>query len=254
MVGSTTGIHWHMNIKNDIDYIAADEKREIIPWVRATDPTGKVTEYMSTENPLTPEQMAKAKVRRMDCVDCHNRPSHIFNPPNRALDRAFWTNQLDPSLPYLKREAIRLLIQEYADEEEAKRAILAGLSAFYQENYPQLAKEKGISIQQATQGILQIYKTNFFPYMRVDWRTHPDHLGHLNSDGCFRCHDGQHKSKEGKVITKDCNACHTILGQGTPEEVAKIPPAAQPFIHPVDMGMDVTEEKCSVCHTGSSGL
>ena len=253
-VGSTTGIHWHMNIKNDIDYIASDEKREVIPWVRATDPTGKVTEYMSTENPLTPEAMAKAQMRRMDCVDCHNRPTHIFNPPDHALDQAFWTGRLDPTLPYLKREAILLLTQSYTTEEEAEEAILKGLSKFYQEKYPELSGGKGIAIQQATEEILKIYKTNFFPYMRVDWRTHPTHLGHLNSDGCFRCHDGLHKSRDGKVITHDCNACHTVLGQGTPEEVAQALPAVQPFRHPVDAGGDVTETKCSVCHTGTSGL
>jgi len=253
-VGSAMGIHWHMNIKNEIEYVATDEKRQVIPWVRATDPEGHVTEYMSTENPLTPEQMAKTQTRRMDCVDCHNRPSHIFNAPNHALDQAFFTGRLDRSLPYLKREAILLLTRPYATEEEAEKAILSGLSQFYQKNYPELSRQKGVSIQQVTHELLQIYKANFFPYMRVDWRTHPTHLGHLNSDGCFRCHDGLHKSRDGKAITKDCNACHTILGQGTPQDVAQTPPSAQPFRHPVDLGMDVTQEKCSLCHTGSSGL
>ena len=147
-----------------------------------------------------------------------------------------------------------LLTKTYATEEEAEKSILTGLSEYYQKNYPAISGEKAVSLHQATQELIQIYKTNFFPYMRVDWRTHPTHLGHLNSDGCFRCHDGLHKSRDGKVITKNCNACHTILGQGTPEEVAKTPPMAQPFRHPADVGGDVTEEKCSICHTGSSGL
>ncbi len=253
-VGSATGIHWHMNIKNDIDYISTDEKRQVIPWVRATDHTGKATEYMSTENPLTPEQVSKASLRRMDCVDCHNRPSHIFNPPNRALDQAFLTGRLDPSLPYLKRESIRLLIKEYTTEEAAQKSILTGLSQFYEKNYPGLLREKAVSLKQATEELLRIYQANFFPYMKVNWQVHPEHLGHLNSDGCFRCHDGLHKSRDGKVITKECNACHTILGQGTPEEVAKTPPMEQPFRHPVDVGADVTQDKCNICHTGTSGL
>ena len=252
-MSATTGIHWHMNIKNNIDYIATDEKREVIPWVRSTDPKGHTTEYVTTESPLTPEQITKAQIRRMDCMDCHNRPSHIFNAPDRALDQAFFTGRIDTSLPYLKKQAILLLTKGYTTEEEAQKAVLTGLSQFYQENYPTVFQQKGVSIRQATEEVLRIYKTNFFPYMKVDWRTHPDHLGHLNSDGCFRCHDGLHKSTNGKVITRDCNACHTILGQGKPEDLAKTPPAAQSFRHPVDVGMDVAEEKCSICHTGAGG-
>ena len=90
--------------------------------------------------------------------------------------------------------------------------------------------------------------------MKADWRAHPNHVGHLNAAGCFRCHDGLHKSREGQVLTKDCNACHTILAQGPPEEVAAAPLSAQPFRHPVDVGLDVTEFTCSECHTGTSGL
>ncbi len=252
--GAAAGIHWHMNIKNEIYYIAADETRETIPWVRVVDPEGRTTEYMSSEQPLSPEQVAKAQIRRMDCVDCHNRPSHIFRPPDRAAEEAFETGRLDRSLPYLKRESMRLLAQPYASDAEASAAILKGLAAFYQTEYPDLSREKGVAIQQATAELQRIYAKNFFPQMRVDWRAHPNHVGHLNAAGCFRCHDGQHKSREGTVITKDCNACHTIMAQGPPEEVAQARLEAQPFRHPVDAGVDVTEFKCSECHTGTSGL
>ena len=253
-VGATTGIHWHMNIKNAIEYIAADERREAIPWVRATDLDGHVTEYQSTERPLAPGQITKASMRRMDCVDCHNRPSHIFQPPDRAVEEAFDAARLNPSLPYLKREAIRLLIQPYRSEDEAQAAILQGLAAFYQQSYPEVSREQAVAIQQATEELQRIYARNFFPDMRVDWRVSPNHIGHINAEGCFRCHDGLHKSREGQVITKDCNACHTILAQGPPEEVAGARLTAQPFRHPVDVGVDVTEFKCSECHTGTSGV
>ena len=253
-VGAPAGIHWHMNIKNDISYIASDDQRETIPWVRVMDPQGRVTEYMSTENPLSPEQIAKAPLRRMDCVDCHNRPSHVFRPPDRAVEEAFETGRLDRTLPYLKREAMRLLAHAYDSEAQAQTAILKGLAAFYQTTYPDLSREKGVAIQQATAELQRIYARNFFPEMRADWRVHPNHIGHLNADGCFRCHDGLHKSRNGKTITKDCTACHTILGQGPPEAVAAAKLEAQPFQHPVDVGMDVTEFKCSQCHTGTSGL
>ena len=253
-VGATAGIHWHMNIKNEISYIAADDRREIIPWVRVVDPEGQLTEYMSTEQPLSSEQIATGEIRRMDCVDCHNRPSHVFRPPDRAVELAFESGRIDRSLPYLKREAIRLLDQPYASEAEAQAAILKGLAAFYHIQFPELSREKAVAIQQATQALQQIYAANLFPEMKVSWRVYPNHIGHLNAEGCFRCHDGLHKSREGKVITNDCNACHTILAQGPPEEVAHAVLQAQPFRHPVDVGMDVTEFKCSQCHTGTSGL
>jgi hypothetical protein len=249
--GPTEGIHWHMNIKNDIEYIAADEQRQVIPWVRVTDPEGRVTEYASTEQPLTPEQRAAADVRRMDCIDCHNRPSHVYRPPDQAVDAALDSGAVDRRLPYVKREAVRLLAAEYATEPEALEAIRAGLRRYYADAYPQLAAEQAAAIEQAAGAIQEIYRANMFPEMRTDWRAYADHAGHLNSDGCFRCHDGLHRSAEGRIITNDCNACHAILAQG-PEaglEGAALQP--QPFQHPVDLGMDVTQLKCSQCHRGT---
>ncbi len=252
--GASNGIHWHMNIANEISYIASDEKREAIPWVRAIDKQGNVTEYQSTESPLTAEQIAKGPIRRMDCVDCHNRPSHVFQPPDKAVEAALETGLLDKSLPFVKREAVRLLIADYKTESEAIAAIRRGLAVFYDKEYPQLAKERASAIAQAAEETARIYSTYFFPEMRADWRSYPNHIGHLNSDGCFRCHDGLHKSAAGKVITKDCNACHTILAQGSPEELAQGQLKEQPFRHPVDVGVDVTEYKCSQCHNGAGGL
>ena len=55
--------------------------------------------------------------------------------------------------------------------------------------------------------------------MKVDWRTHPNNIGHFHTPGCFRCHDGQHVGADGKVIPKGCNTCHTVQAQlesGTP--------------------------------------
>lgn len=252
--GAPSGIHWHMNIKSEISYVAADERREVIPWVKVVDRDGKVTEYMSTEKPLSPEQLAAGPVRRMDCVDCHNRPSHIYRPPDRAVEEAFETGRLDRRLPYLKREAIRLLAGEYTTEAQAHAAILTGLAEFYRQTYPEIYQNHALAVQDATEELQQIFSRNVFPEMKTDWRVHPNHVGHLNSEGCFRCHDGLHKSRDGRVITKDCNACHTVLFQGPPETFASSVLQQQPFQHPVDVGMDVTELKCSECHTGTSGL
>jgi len=253
-VGAATGIHWHMNIEHEIFYIAADQRREAIPWVRAVDPDGRVTEYMSTESPLSPERIAQAIPRRMDCVDCHNRSSHVFRPPDRAVEEAFESGKLDRRLPYLRREAVRLLAQTYASEQEAKTAIASGLWTFYQAEYPALSREQAPLIRQAAEELQRIFSRNIFPEMRTDWRAHPSHVGHLHAQGCFRCHDGMHQSADGRIITKDCNACHAILFQGPPEAMAAAVLKEQPFQHPVDVGMDVTALRCSECHTGTSGL
>ncbi len=252
--GMASGIHWHMNIKNDIYYVATDEKREIIPYVKSVDKEGRATEYMSTENPVSKEDLAKASLRHMDCVDCHNRPSHIFRSPEQAVSLAMSRGQMDPSLPYLKREAMRLLAGTYMTQAEAQAATAAELPAFYEKSYPAVYKTKSADIGRAVQVIQKLSSENVFPHMKTDWRAHPDHIGHLISDGCFRCHDGLHKSSGGKVISNDCNTCHTILAQGPPQEVARAPLKAQPFRHPVDAGVDVTQMKCDACHTGTTGL
>ena len=253
--GATTGgIHYHMNIANEIDYIASDTKRETIPYVKVVHKDGTMTEYMSTENPLSPTEMAKLSPRRMDCVDCHNRPSHIYTPPDQSIDHLFETGHLDPSLPYLKREGMRLLAADYKTEDEARKAILKSLPEFYEKNYPQLYKEKAMSIRQATEALQETFAATVFPEMKTDWRVHPNHIGHLTYEGCFRCHDGLHKSRDGKVVTNRCDTCHTFLAQGPPTEVAKVRLQDQPFRHPVDVGVDVTQMKCDACHTGTTGL
>ena len=170
------------------------------------------------------------------------------------VEEAFNAGRLDPSLPYLKREAMRLLTAEYTTEQEALTAIGQGLPKFYAKEYPALAGAKSGAIRDAAETLQQVYAVNFFPEMKVSWRAYPNHLGHLASDGCFRCHDGLHRSAGGKVVTKDCNACHTIMAQGPPEALAGVPLHEQPFQHPVDVGMDVSELKCSECHTGTDGL
>ncbi len=252
--GAASGIHWHMNIKNDIYYAASDEKRETIPYVKTVDPEGRTTEYMSTESPMSKEDLAKAHLRRMDCMDCHNRPSHIFKSPEEAVSQAMRTGRLDSSLPYLKREAMRLLAGSYATEPDAKAAIAKELPAFYEKSYAALFQKKRASIEQAATVVQQIFSENVFPEMKTNWQAHANHIGHLNSDGCFRCHDGLHKTSDGKVITNDCGTCHTILAQGPPAEVAQARLMAQSFKHPVDVGVDVTTMKCSTCHTGTTGL
>lgn len=243
--GMTGGIHWHMNIANVIQY-KSDAKRQTIPYVSMKDASGNVTEYWAEG--ASQDATQGMQQRTIDCVDCHNRPTHIYMPPDRSVDLALAARRINPDLPYAKQQGVTLLSAEYKTTDEAMKAIAQQVPAFYQEKYPNIAKEKPQDIGAMVSELQRIFKQSIFPEMKVNWKTHPDNVGHFYSSGCFRCHDGQHKSKDGKVISKDCNACHSIMGQesGTPTMSSV---TGQSFKHPVDLG-DMSAVNCADCHTG----
>ena len=202
-VDSSRGIHWH--VLNRVEY-RSDEKREEIPWVRVTRTDGRVEEYASGE---VPDSIASRPPRRMDCVDCHNRPTHIFRTPERALDEALAGGALPRDLPYLRREAQAALTADYADDAAARAGIARHLSGFYAREYPALADSGRIA--RAIAGTQAIRARYVFPEMHVDWGTYPDHIGHEESPGCFRCHDDAHATADGRTISQDCSLCHNLL-------------------------------------------
>lgn len=246
--GLTTGIHWHMNINNEVWYVATDPQRQEIPWVKIKDRDGRVTEYLAKDAKLTPEEAAAAPRRRMDCMDCHNRPSHVFKPPDRAVDEALLAGRIDRSLPFVKREAVAALSGPYESVEAAREGIATRLDRFYFEQHRALHAARQPAIRAAIVETQRLYGINVFPAMRVDWRTHPNNIGHFYYPGCFRCHDGEHVSAEGKVISKDCDICHTVLGQQ--ENGAATPEMpGQPFQHPAEIG-ELADANCPDCHGG----
>ncbi len=250
--GQAGGIHWHMNVQNKIEYIATDRKRQEIPWVRVTDRrSGQVTEYESTQKPLSSEERAKAEIRVMDCMDCHNRPTHIYRAPANSINVALSMGRLDRTLPALKRRGMELLTEDYEDTDSAVTAIDAGLHEFYEEEYPEIARTRKTQIDQAVETLQQIYRSNFFPAMKVRWDAYPDNIGHMMFPGCFRCHDDEHESKDGKVVSKDCTLCHSIEAQGPPDQLKFASDRkGLEFEHPVDIGTDWKDSPCNDCHTG----
>lgn len=247
----TGGIHWHMNISNKITYFASDEQRQVIPWVRLEDSKGNVTEFVSKDNPPNQAQIDKADKRRMDCIDCHNRPTHIYLPPDVSVDRAMAAGSIDPSLPFIKAQGVDALVADYKTQDEGTKAIADKITKYYQDKYPQIASAKSDKVSAAVTELQRIYTTTFFPTMKVNWKTHPNNIGHMYYPGCFRCHDGNHVSKDGRVISKDCNACHTLLDQEEGQShLAQV--QAQQFKHPVDLG-DLAAVNCADCHTGGVG-
>jgi NapC/NirT cytochrome c family, N-terminal region len=249
--GKVEGIHWHMNIANEITYLSTDDQRQVIPYVRAKDRNGNVTEYKVADFKMSPQEIENAPLRRMDCVDCHNRPSHIYQPPDRAVNEAMLSGRLDTSLPYLKRQAVEALSKNYGSTGAAVNAIAASMNDFYRTNYPEAYAGKRDSINAATAELQRIFQTYIFPEMKVDWRTHPNNIGHYYNTGCFRCHDGKHTSSSGKIIRTECNICHTVLDQSAGAMTLQVKDGN--FTHPVELG-ELSRFNCTACHKGSGAF
>ncbi len=234
--GPVGGIHWHVSQDNRIEYLATDDRRQVIPWVRVTSSKGEVTEYRT---PQFTNDVSQYEIRRMDCMDCHNRPAHRYRSPNDAVNFAMSIGKISPTLPWVKSNAVEVLVRSYKTEEEGLRTIAEALQKKY-------AAVPNVSALVAE--VQNIYRQNFFPEMKADWRAYPENIGHKDWMGCFRCHDDKHFSATGKrqIPASDCNSCHSIIAQGSGDELDLISPKGQKFKHPGD---EVTGA-CNECHSG----
>jgi formate-dependent nitrite reductase cytochrome c552 subunit len=191
--------------------VAIDDKRQVIPQVSYVNDRGERELYESSELKATAEQLAKGERRMMDCMDCHNRPTHVFELPERAVDRAMAEGGISVELPFAKKKAVELLRAEYPDRDTAVRRIREGFSDYYRSNHTQAFSSHRALVEASGERVAAIYARNVFPGMKVGWGTYPNHLGHEDFLGCFRCHDDNHKTRDGRAIPQDCNACHSIL-------------------------------------------
>jgi hypothetical protein len=207
----TVGIHGaHMADNTSIDYIATDGKRQVIPQVTYTDPAGKQIVYNATDAKISPEELARGEHRNMDCVDCHNRPTHVFQMPGRALDDAMSIGHISATLPFAKKQAMAALKVNYPDRTTAGTQIAATLDNYYKTNYPDVYAKQHKEIESAIAAVQGIYERSIFPEMKVTWGTYINNLGHTDTPGCFRCHDGSHTSADGRTIPNDCATCHNV--------------------------------------------
>jgi len=249
-MGLQEGIHWHINPDVHIDYVASDEKREYIPWVRYINKaTGDTVIYNDIYETLESEALDTLEMRTMDCLDCHNRPSHQFLPPQEFTDEMLASGAIPAQLPEIKMLAMQIFNHPFTDRDSGSMYIRETVQEYYQDNYPEVAQVSGALIDQATAGLLEGYNKNFFPFMKANWDAYPMHKGHSEYNGCFRCHNGQHESENGEVISRDCNLCHSILGQGTMDdyETTTVDNSLD-FKHPVDIGEAWKEMACADCH------
>jgi nitrate/TMAO reductase-like tetraheme cytochrome c subunit len=204
---SGKAIHWHADPGVTIDYVASDDTRETIPWVRLTRPDGTTTEY-SAEG-ARPDTLPEGFRKTMDCLDCHNVVAHrIATSAEEAVDAGITRGSIPRELPFVRREGVRVLRASYPTEDAALSTIDTALRDFYRAR--PAAADKG-AVDRAVRGLQQAYQRNVFPTMRVTFGVYPDHLGHTTSTGCFRCHDGNHTAPDGTAISSDCETCHRVL-------------------------------------------
>jgi len=207
-LGPVSGIHWHTSRQQMIEYVATDDKRQVIASVRLTDANGRVKEWTAPD--VTPAALAKGEHRQMDCMDCHNRPSHQFAATaERAVDQAIANGELERTLPFIRREAVRVVKQTYPTQDAAFAGIASSLTTFYSTSNAPTPPDPH-SVTRAIAAVQRVYGRNVFPTMKVTWGTYANNLGHLDFPGCFRCHDDNHKAKDGTTISQDCELCHKM--------------------------------------------
>jgi hypothetical protein len=208
--------HAHFAGGFTIRYAASDAKRQTIPWVeRRNTKTGETQTYIASGT--MHEQAASLPKFTMQCVDCHDRPTHAFSLPDRALDRALALGEVPADLPFIKKQGSGALKLDYPTSADATQKIPAAIEAYYQQSYPEIYAQRRTEIAKVGQAILAIYNRNVFPDLKVTWGTYTNSLGHTDSPGCFRCHDGSHSTADGKrSIGQDCGACHQLLAVGQP--------------------------------------
>ncbi len=217
--GNASGSHWHVAETNAVRYSSIEDERKEMLWVEVRQDDGTWKRYTNTDYPQSVET-GEENVRVMDCVDCHNRATHIYEEPDRAIDDRMAFGQIDRSLPYIKRKALEALTGSYADKEAALQSIETSLHNYYQQRFPEILPEKADELDQAIATLQQIYDRNIHPHMNIEWGAYESYLGHRDGPGCFRCHDPALQTAEGESIPMDCTLCHSILADESAQPFA----------------------------------
>ncbi len=223
-IGVGSGIHWHIAAENEVRYSSLDDQRETMIWVEVKRADGEFHRYTNIH--LADSVFTEIEPRVMDCVDCHNRATHVYEQPDAAMDLALAKGLIDPELPYIKREGLAAIMTEYPDKTTGLATIDERLAAFYAVEYPELENS---NLRSSITAVKAIYDRNIHPKMKITWNTYPNHLGHKvefgcfschnfmqheQSDGCFRCHNRHIVDEEGDYISDECTLCHSILSLG----------------------------------------
>ncbi len=250
-----SGIHYHMQIAEKVEFIARDPQRQDIAWVRVVNGNGETREYTNEATPLTEEERRSLPVLEMDCIDCHSRPAHAFAAPVDAVNAALAGGRIPGDLPYVKEASVRALDGGYATTDEAMEGIEHALQEYYEDEDPDVLEERSEDLAQTAELLRGIYEQTIFPEMKADWTTHPDNSGHRDSPGCFRCHNDEMVREDGEPIFASCSGCHAVLAQD--EEAIRAMSdfdRGMDFVHPEDSAAFEEFSLCSDCHDGGKTL
>ena len=252
-LGDARGIHWHISSK--VLYYSEDELAQVIPYVRVYNEDGTYTEYTDVESGFDPSSVDESQLKQMDCITCHNRITHSFETPYKSVDEAMAKGLIDPSIPLIHQKAVEVLSTQYASRDEAMAAI-ADIEEDYRSNLFDFYSQNGQIIKDAVAEIQVIYDRTVFHEQEIDWTTYPDNLGHIDSPGCFRCHDGKHLNENNEAVRLECNVCHAIpVVAGADDFVTTIEisrgPEPESHLNPnwISMHNQVLGPSCSNCHS-----
>jgi hypothetical protein len=254
--GNAKGIHWH--IQNEVFFKTPAPQQREIPWVQVKKPDGTTVTYVDPTAKVSAEELAKIEPRRVECYDCHNAVGHPFRNPSRVVDDAIADGRIDRSLPGVKArsEAIIASLGDLsgprAEREKRVDAALAEASAKAAVKPDLQAKEKAFLAEMKT-----ILMDTSFEEKGFSWKSFPNHAGHLDFQGCFRCHDGKHLNEKGEAIRLQCTLCHDLpkvtLESGKGSVVSTVAPGVTPpssheepnFMHDHRFKIDPS---CEMCH------
>lgn len=252
-LGLGRGIHWH--IENPVYYYAADPEQQQIPYIQVVNSNGGFTEYVDIESGFDPSQISPDQLEEMDCITCHNRITHLVKPPDDTVDRLIASGLISAQIPEIRRKAVEVYSQIFESTQMGLNNI-AGLENYYQTYYPRFYMENSELIKQAIQSLQDAYRSSVYPEQNSDWTTHSNHIGHKDSAGCFRCHDGKHLDADNKAIRLECNLCHSIpVVTGPSDYVARleISRGPEPESHLnqnwISLHNQVIDQSCANCHT-----
>ncbi len=213
--GHSNGAHWHVNVSNQISYISVDDKRERMVAVTSRQADGSSKIFHNTT--LADFEQEGEDERVMDCVDCHNRATHIYKEPEDVVDDLIRLGQIDRELPFVKREALAAITGSYASNDAAEAGIANHIYNYYKRNYPELSTSKTREMDRTVQVLQHAYATYRHHHMRIEWGAYPSHIGHKRDLGCFRCHNATMRTDSGESIKHDCTMCHSILAMDSAE-------------------------------------
>jgi len=251
--GLGRGIHWH--IENRVLYYPADKEEQSIPYIRVYNDDGSIDEYTDLTAGFDPTKIRESDLKEMDCITCHNRITHLINTPEASMDTALARKVIDPAIPEIRAKGVEVLRATYTSNQQALAAI-AALEDYYRTAYPDYYAANPQAVRAAVAAIQDIYSRSVFPEQKASWDSHPNNVGHKDSPGCFRCHDGKHLNARQQAIRLECNLCHSIpVVAGAQEFTTKIEigrgPEPQSHLNSnwIAIHRLSFDQTCSLCHT-----